>query len=206
MKAMMEKQRKEAAKNAKKRKGKSGFELSASSLLEEMGGDDEDGLGGDAPMVKLGDASTAAPFTSKMPSIRSTVDIIRQGRGALLTTLQMYQILALNCLISSYSLSVLYLDGIKYGDKQMTCSGILMMIAFFSISRVLPLDRLASCRPLNSVFHPALFLSLIGQVGSQLTIMIFFARVFLSLISLFSLFLYFLSLFIFFLYFLSFLS
>jgi cation-transporting ATPase 13A1 len=40
-----------------------------------------------------------------MPSIRSTVDIIRQGRATLLSTLQMYQILALNCLISSYSLS-----------------------------------------------------------------------------------------------------
>ena len=31
-----------------------------------------------------------------------------------------YQILALQCLISSYSLSVLYLDGVKYGDTQMT--------------------------------------------------------------------------------------
>ena len=81
-----------------------------------------------------------------MPSIRSCIDIIRQGRSALLTTLQMYQILALNCLISSYSLSVLYLDGIKYGDKQMTFSGILMMISFFSISRVMTLDKLAKVR------------------------------------------------------------
>jgi hypothetical protein len=30
----------------------------------------------------------------------------------------MYQILALTCLISSYSLSVLHLDGVKYGDYQ----------------------------------------------------------------------------------------
>ena len=30
------------------------------------------------PMVKIGDASVASPFTSKMPSIKGTVDIIRQ--------------------------------------------------------------------------------------------------------------------------------
>jgi cation-transporting ATPase 13A1 len=30
------------------------------------------------PMVKIGDASVASPFTSKMPSIRGCLDIIRQ--------------------------------------------------------------------------------------------------------------------------------
>jgi cation-transporting ATPase 13A1 len=48
---------------------------------------------GELPMVKLGDASVAAPFTSKMPSIRSCVDIIRQGRCTLVTSIQMVRLI-----------------------------------------------------------------------------------------------------------------
>lgn len=131
---------------------------------------------GELPMVKLGDASVAAPFTSKMPSIRSCVDIIRQGRCTLVTSIQMYQILALNCLISAYSLSVLYLDGVKYGDTQMTAMGILGSISFMSVSRSKPLDKLSAVRPLSSIFHPSLFLSLLGQFSMHLSTMILATR------------------------------
>jgi len=128
------------------------------------------------PIVQIGDASIAAPFTSKMPSIRSCVDIIRQGRCTLVTSIQMYQILALNCLISAYSLSVLYLDGVKYGDTQMTCSGILGSVAYMSVSRSKPLNRLSAVKPLPSIFHPALFLSLLGQFTTHLVTMMVAVR------------------------------
>ena len=147
---------------AKKKRGDSSFTGSAGSMaamMDQM--EDMDDL--QMPMIKIGDASVASPFTSKMPSIRGTVDIIRQGRCTLVTTLQMYQILALNCLISAYSLSVLHLDGVKYGDRQMTCLGILMSVSFVTVSRSQPLDRLSEVRPMKSVFHPALILSILGQ-------------------------------------------
>ena len=42
----------------------------------------------------------------------------------------MFKILALNCLVSAYAMSVMHLDGVRLGDTQMTCTG-LGTAAFF---------------------------------------------------------------------------
>jgi cation-transporting ATPase 13A1 len=167
-KAMREFYNQEMEENKKKKKQFGTIEGSAAAMAAQF----EDMETGELPMVKIGDASVAAPFTSKMPSIRSCVDIVRQGRCTLVSSIQMYQILALNCLISSYSLSVLYLDGVKYGDTQMTAMGMLGSISFMSVSRSKPLDKLSKVRPLTSIFHPALFISLLGQFAIHLSTMI----------------------------------
>ncbi|CAI5733864.1 unnamed protein product [Hyaloperonospora brassicae] len=153
------------------RTGSKGFANFANNAAMAQYMDDFDD--GEVPMVKLGDASIASPFTSRAPSIKGCVDIIRQGRCALVTTMQMYQILAVNCLISSYSLSVLYLDKVKWANSQMMALGMISTVASVTLSRATPLDNLSPVRPLTSIFHPALFSSLAGQFALHLGCMIY---------------------------------
>ena len=130
----------------------------------------------EVPTLKLGDASVAAPFTSKLANVSAVTHLIRQGRCALISTIQMYKILALNCLISSYSLSVLYLAGMKFGDGQATISGILLSVCFFSISRGKPLEKLSKQRPQDGIFNIYIMGSILGQFFIHIVTLVYITR------------------------------
>lgn len=140
------------------------------TMLEAEMDDDE------PPTIKLGDASVAAPFTSKLGNVIAIPNIIRQGRCTLVATIQMYKILALNCLISAYSLSVLYLEGIKFGDGQVTVSGMLMSVCFLSISRAKSVDGLSKERPQPNIFNFYIIGSILGQFAIHIATLIYIAR------------------------------
>jgi manganese-transporting P-type ATPase len=102
----------------------------------------------------------------------------------------MYKILALNCLITAYSLSVQYLDGIKFGDYQVTVTGMLMSVCFLCISRakvcigsfaytrvliltLQPVEKLSRGRPLGNIFNFYVLLSVLLQFALHIGSMIY---------------------------------
>jgi len=136
---------------------------------DDSGGSSSDPMQGleDAalPIVRPGDASVAAPFTSRTPSVRSVVTLIRQGRCTLLSALQQQQIMMLECIISAYALSALSLEGARSSERQMMASGWLLMTASLAFSYTKHVDEMHPVRPLRRLFHPAVFLSMLGQAA-----------------------------------------
>ncbi|CAK9048444.1 unnamed protein product [Durusdinium trenchii] len=130
----------------------------------------------DTPMVQLGDASTAAPFTTRTPSISSVVDIIRQGRCTLLSAVQQMQMMMLESMIAAYTMSTMSVDGTRPSEPQMMASGVFVGIASLAFSFARPLDRMHPVRPLSSVFHPANLFSMLGQLAIHLFCMVYIAN------------------------------
>ena len=126
--------------------------------------------------MELGDACIAAPFTYKFQSLKSVKRVIRQGRSTLVTTFQQYKILSLNCLISAYTMSALYLDGVKMGDWQATYLGLGISMLFMMLSFGKPLKKLQKERPPTSIFHWSLVVSVTVQFITHLSVLIYFVN------------------------------
>lgn len=126
------------------------------------------------------------------------VNIVRQGRSTLVAMIQMYKILALNSLISAYSLSVLHLAGVKQGDWQATIAGLLITVCFFGIAKSSVSCRLGYCfevpnqrkaveklskkRPQPNIFNCYIILSVLGQAAVHVTAMMYIRQEVLSII------------------------
>jgi cation-transporting ATPase 13A1 len=113
--------------------------------------------------VELGDASVAAPFTSRAVSIKCCKDVIQQGRCTLVTMLQIYKILGINCLVNAFVLSELFLHGVKQGDRQLTILGMAVASLFYFVTRAEPLPTLSTIQPPASVLCSEALLSIVGQ-------------------------------------------
>ncbi|PFH36293.1 hypothetical protein BESB_044850 [Besnoitia besnoiti] len=129
--------------------------------MEDIWSQTDDG----PPLVRLGDASIASPFTFKGDSIRCVPLILRSGRATLVTVVMMYKLMALNSVITAFALSVLTLDGVKLGDFQTSVENVLCTVLTMLISKTRPSLEMGPCRPIASIFHPTVFLSLVLQAS-----------------------------------------
>jgi cation-transporting ATPase 13A1 len=136
-------------------------------MMQSLENSDAGGL----PVVRPGDASIAAPFTSRTPSVRAVVDLIRQGRCTLLSALMQQQIMMLESIIAAYTLSVLSLHNARSSERQMMASSWLIMTAAISFSYTTPIDKMHPMRPLKSLFHPAILISILGQAAIHIACM-----------------------------------
>ena len=81
----------------------------------------------------------------------------------MVTMLQIYKILGINCLVNAMVLSKLFLHGVKQGDQQLTILGVAVAALFLFVTRGKPLPSLSPTRPPSSV----LCIQTLSSIGLQ---------------------------------------
>jgi cation-transporting ATPase 13A1 len=115
--------------------------------------------------VSLGNASVASPFTARKTSIRCCKDILQQGRCTLVTMIQIYKILGVNCLVTALVLTKLHQVGVKQGDRQMTAQGVVIAGLFLFVTRGKPISKLSKQKPSPSILCATTLISIAAQFG-----------------------------------------
>eukprot|EP00793_Prasinoderma_coloniale_P005480 PRCOL_00004888-RA len=146
-----------------------GFEAAATGVHSRFG---TSGLPSAAGDFSLGDASMAAAFTARSTHVGPVAAVLRLGRATLVTTVQMFKILGVNCLTSAYAMSVMAIDGVKIGDTQATLSGMLAAALFLFLSMARPLRTLSRRRPHASPFSAYALVSVGAQAAVHLAFMV----------------------------------
>ena len=67
------------------------------------------------------------------------------------------------------------LEGIKFGDGQITISGMLMSVCFLSISRAKSVEGLSKERPQPNIFNFYIIGSILGQFAVHIVTLIYIA-------------------------------
>eukprot|EP00903_Cladosiphon_okamuranus_P019215 g17669.t1 len=168
--------KKKARYAARKQASRGAFAESAMAMYKDADAS-EGGQAGADGVVKTGDASLAAPFTSKKPSIVAVVDVVRQGRCTLAVILHTYQIVALQALFNSFSSSVLYLMGVRWPQRPLVLLSLLYAPMSLGLSSPQTPSEMSPVRPANSLFHRSTFVSLLGQACIHLACMVYALRV-----------------------------
>ncbi|KAJ2079271.1 hypothetical protein H4R24_003901 [Coemansia sp. RSA 988] len=112
------------------------------------------------------EASVAAPFTSHSTDIQCVLEVIRQGRAALVTSFSCFKYMALYSIIQFTTVSMLYEFGGGIGDFQFLYFDLFIIVplAVF-MGRTPAFERIAPKRPTANLMSKKVLTSLFGQIA-----------------------------------------
>lgn len=111
------------------------------------------------------EASVAAPFTSSTPDVGCVLEVIKEGRAALVTSFSCFKYMALYSLIQFTSVTLLYYFASSLGDFQFLYIDLFIIIPVaVTMARTLPYPRIYHKRPTANLVSRKVLTSIIGQV------------------------------------------
>ncbi|KAL6307860.1 P-type ATPase [Sparassis latifolia] len=111
------------------------------------------------------EASVAAPFTSRTPDISCVLEVIKEGRAALVTSFSCFKYMALYSLIQFTTITLLYSFASSLGDFQFLYIDLFIIIPIaVTMGRTLPFPRIHPKRPTASLVSKRVLSSIIGQI------------------------------------------
>ncbi|EGO26058.1 Ca-transporting ATPase [Serpula lacrymans var. lacrymans S7.9] len=111
------------------------------------------------------EASVAAPFTSSTPDIGCVIEVIKEGRAALVTSFSCFKYMALYSLIQFTTITLLYSFASSLGDFQFLYIDLFIIIPVaVTMGRTLPFPRIYPKRPTASLISKKVLASLVGQI------------------------------------------
>ncbi|KIY53967.1 Ca-transporting ATPase [Fistulina hepatica ATCC 64428] len=112
------------------------------------------------------EASIAAPFTSSTPDIGCVLDVIKEGRAALVTSFSCFKYMALYSLIQFTSVTLLYSLASSLGDFQFLYIDLFIIIPVaVAMARTLPYPQIDPKRPTANLVSKKVLASIIGQIA-----------------------------------------
>lgn len=111
------------------------------------------------------EASVAAPFTSRSPDISCVIEVIKEGRAALVTSFSCFKYMALYSLIQFTSISLLYSFASSLSDGQFLYVDLFCVLPVaVAMARTLPYPDIHPKRPTANLVSKKVLTSMLGQV------------------------------------------
>ncbi|KAL7416022.1 hypothetical protein BDY24DRAFT_337463 [Mrakia frigida] len=123
------------------------------------------------------EASVAAPFTSRIADISCVIEVIKEGRAALVTSFSCFKYMALYSLIQFTTITLLYSFASSLGDFQFLYIDLFIIIPIaVAMGRTLPSPEIHHKRPTGSLVSKRVLTSIITQtlINGVIQLSVFF--------------------------------